>query len=268
MVAEVPTMAIDLVEIRENTSCLHDEMIAHRLGLVPLTALNIDDFSFHSDCFCTSMCEKCTVKFSLRKTSGEDQLEVTSRHIESAANQMMGEEVALAPVNYTDEVGNEQPPITIAKLAKNQVLDFELVAKKGIGKVHAKWSPVSTCIMRKQPIVELDQEKINKHLTEEQRRAFIKKCPRKVYSFNEQRKVIDIENSDNCSLCQECIKYTEEHGIEKAVKIYENDFKIIFTVESTGALTPEEIVTRAMKILQAKLTSLQEQMSKYSIIQQ
>ena len=68
MICEVPTMAIDLVEVRENTSCLHDEMIAHRLGLVPLTALNIDDFAFHSDCFCTSMCEKCTVKFSLRKT--------------------------------------------------------------------------------------------------------------------------------------------------------------------------------------------------------
>ena len=57
------------------------------------------------------------------------------------------EEIPLAPVVYTDELGNEQPAITIVKLAKNQQIEFDLVAKKGIGKIHAKWSPVSTCIM-------------------------------------------------------------------------------------------------------------------------
>ncbi len=41
-VAEVPTLAIDEVEIFKNDSAIYDEMLAHRLGLVPIkTARNV-----------------------------------------------------------------------------------------------------------------------------------------------------------------------------------------------------------------------------------
>ena len=73
----------------------------------------------------------------------------------------MIDEHGVMPVKIIDDKGNEEDPILIMKLSKNQMLDFKLIAQKGIGKTHAKWSPVCTCLMRAEPIVQLDQDKIN-----------------------------------------------------------------------------------------------------------
>lgn len=39
-----PLPAIDMVEISENTTVLPDEMIAHRLGMIPLNSRNLDRY--------------------------------------------------------------------------------------------------------------------------------------------------------------------------------------------------------------------------------
>lgn len=114
IISEVPTMAIDIVEVKENTSALHDEFIAHRLGLIPLTSDNVDNFVMSNACGCNSMCDKCSVSYKLHVVcSDRDQMEVTTKHI------LPTYETSVLPVEYVDDLGKKEDPILIMKLSKN-----------------------------------------------------------------------------------------------------------------------------------------------------
>jgi DNA-directed RNA polymerase I and III subunit RPAC1 len=54
LIAEVPTMAIETVYVFNNTSVIQDEVLAHRLGLIPIKA-NPEKFGWQNSTPLSSM---------------------------------------------------------------------------------------------------------------------------------------------------------------------------------------------------------------------
>jgi DNA-directed RNA polymerase subunit D len=132
-ISEVPTLAIDDVVILENSSVMHDEAIAHRLGLVPLLT-NLDRFVMPHECDCKSTlgCSKCRVLLVLDSEANEKTKVVTSE-------ELVSEDERIKPVSKD---------IPIITLAPGQKLKFEAYARLGIGRDHAKWQPTSAAIVK------------------------------------------------------------------------------------------------------------------------
>ena len=67
IISEVPTIAVDMVEVKENTSPLFDDFVVHRIGLVPLVSDDINNYKFPLECNCKDGCEHCKVDFIISK---------------------------------------------------------------------------------------------------------------------------------------------------------------------------------------------------------
>ena len=260
MIAEVPTMAIDLVQIQINTSSLHDEFLAHRLGLVPLISENIDDFEFPRNCKCSGYCQYCAVQFRIKvKNSEGGVLDVTSMDLRRVSQQA-------SEVRAADLDG----PILLLKLKKNQEIDITCNARKGIGKEHAKWSPVATCSFKYTPEIILNYAKIDAVMERKDKEDFVQSCPVKVFNLNEE--TIEIVKPNKCMFCEECVRYGERiitkssnsilNSLDNFVRINQIKDKFVFKVESSGSLKPESILMKAFNILCTKLDDIKEAIPK------
>lgn len=254
MIAEVPTMTFDFVSIKKNDSVLHDEFLSHRLGLVPLKCHNVDDFVESRECDCEEDCSKCAIHFSLRVKCTDETLDVTTEYIknDSIGDQESGTKVE--PVNF-NKLGNlNESGILIVKLGKNQEIIANLIARKGIAKEHAKFQPTSIATYQFEPDIDLDVIQMDQ-LLEEQKIEFVQSCPSKVFEYDQHSRQVTIENANLCTYCDECKRKADEFG-KDLVTIKLKPDRFHFIVETTGALTPQQVVLKALNILEYKLMRL------------
>ena len=232
--AEVPSMAIDEVVMIENSSILQDEMIAHRLGLVPLKT-DLDDYSLPEDCDCKSEfgCPQCRVTLTLNAESEEGTRTVYS-------GELVSENPAIVPV---------AEKVPVIKLAKGQKLKLEAYARLGKGKAHAKWQPVCVCAYKYFPKIDVPKEKCQ----DCQKCADI--CSKKVLAMKGEK--VDVRDLLACNLCMDCVEACPKKSDGIKVEWEKNAF--IMNLESNGGLPPERVLQEATKILDKQLKDFEEQ---------
>lgn len=215
-IGEVPTMAVDEIEVIENESPLYDEIIAHRLAMIPLKT-PVRGYVLPDECRCGGKgCQKCTVEMSLE---AEGPTIVKSGDIQSSDKEV---------VPVSDE-------IPIVELRSGQRLKLNIYARLGLGKNHAKWIP-GLVFYRYFPIIKIGKECNGCG-------KCVEACPRDVLAVEE--KELRVKRLMECTLCRACVEACPRNAIE----VEGDSSRFIFKVESTGALPPEEIVLKAVESL-------------------
>jgi len=214
ILAEVPTFAVDEVEFFENDSALFDEIIAHRLAMIPLTT-PVERFSLDS-----LELDDYTVTLSLQ-AEGPGMI---------YSGDLKSDDEGIKPAN---------PNIPIVKLAEGQKLTLNAYARLGRGKDHAKWQPGFVYYKY------LTEIHVSKEVPDWEELKEL--AERRGLPVEEKKDEIVIQTIKAFYLPR---KFEAYEGDKIREEIIPGAF--VFTVETNGELPVEEIVSIALKILMRK----------------
>lgn len=220
---EVPSLAIKEVKFQKNGSALYDEMIAHRLGLIPLKTSS--PYKMPEECSCEGKgCASCEAFFSINAK---------------------GPSIVTAEMLKPRDEGITilYPTMPIVKLLKNQELKVEAKASLGLGRDHVRHSPA---LIFYRPYPELIVEK------DSDAKKAMESCTNIVQKSNK------LEIKDITSWNE-----SQEESLEAAnIIVKPSQDRFIFTLESWGQWSPKQILTEAIKSFDSKLNEFEKAFKK------
>ncbi|CAG8447984.1 11825_t:CDS:2 [Ambispora gerdemannii] len=253
---EVPTMAIETVYVHNNTSIIVDEVLAHRLGLIPIK-VDPENFDFRSKNPDDPPTDRDTIVFVLNieckenPTANSNERDPNKRFINSNVH---SSDLKWAPqgdqgVRYENNpIKPVHDDILLAKLRPGQAH-----CAKGIGKEHAKWSPVATASYRLLPEIILKKE-----IKGDLAYKFVSCFPEGVAEVIEKEngeKVAKVVNPRKDTVSREVLRHKEFQDIVQLTRVRDH---FIFNIESTGILPPEILFQRSIGILIQKCAIVKE----------
>jgi DNA-directed RNA polymerase subunit D len=221
MLSELPKLAVNDVVIYDNTSALFDEIISHRLGLIPIPT-DLSLLTFRDECVCKGKgCPNCTVRYTLSK--------------EGEGTVYSGD---LQPQEKSWAIKEDKIPIV--KLYGDQRLILEVEAVLGRGKEHAKWQPVQAPAYRMDPIIEFDKKQVKEV------KEFVEKLPKDLAEVKNDK--IVLKDNSKISLFE---SYIDENKTD-FISVKRDPRKVTFTFETDGSLTAKDAIINSAKILEDK----------------
>lgn len=226
VLADVDVPAVDKVFIAENSGVLYDEIIAHRIGLIPLKGG--EGLLRPSECSCGGKgCQMCEAALTLEVEAPEDNYTVYSGR--------------LKPEGSVFVANNDIP---IAVLNKGQRIVLVAHARLGSGRDHAKWQPVSAAVVKYEPVIEIDESKCTLSA------KCVEACPKKILFVKNKR--LSVVSPWECSLCKECVSSCPNG----AISVSYNPSNAMLMLESEGSLTAQELIIAACDVLEKKFESM------------
>ncbi|XP_070590309.1 DNA-directed RNA polymerases I and III subunit RPAC1 isoform X2 [Erythrolamprus reginae] len=258
LLAEVPTMAVEKVLVYNNTSIVQDEILAHRLGLIPICAdPRLFEYKNEDECDEINTLQfrlkiKCSKNIQAARESSEpNELyinhKVYSKHMEWVP---LGSQADNMNANFRPV----HDDILIAQLRPGQEIDVLMHCVKGIGKDHAKFSPVATASYRLLPEITLLKP------VEGEAADRLKKCfSSGVIEIEEIRgkKVARVANARLDTFSREIFRHDDLKNLVRLARVRDH---YIFSVESTGILPPDVLVSEAIKVLMGKCQRFLEEL--------
>ncbi|CAG8459653.1 1474_t:CDS:2 [Ambispora leptoticha] len=258
---KVPTMAIETVYVHNNTSIIVDEVLAHRLGLIPIK-VDPEDFDFRSKNPDDPPTDRDTIVFMLNieckenPTANPNERDPDKRFINS---NVYSSDLKWAPqgdqgVRYENNpIKPVHDDILLAKLRPGQKILLQAHCAKGIGKEHAKWSPVATASYRLLPEIILKKE-----IKGDLAYKFASCFPIGVVKITENEngeKVAKVVNPRKDTVSREVLRHKEFQDIVQLTRVRDH---FIFNIESTGILPPGILFQRSIEILIQKCAIVKE----------
>ncbi|KAG8431942.1 hypothetical protein GDO86_019174 [Hymenochirus boettgeri] len=254
LLAEVPTVAVEKVLVYNNTSIIQDEILAHRLGLIPIRAdprlfefRNTDEGDgTEIDTLQFELNVKCTRNPRASKDSSDPNelylnYKVYTRDMKWIPQ---GNQADLFPEN--DPPRPVHHDILIAQLRPGQEIHVVMHCVKGLGKDHAKFSPVATASYRLLPEITL-LSPVEGDLADKLQGCF---SPGVIaVDVVKGKKVARVENSRTDTGSREIFRHDDLKNLVRTARVRDH---FIFSVESTGILSPEVLVSEAIKVLIGK----------------